>query len=212
MCDALIRRDKQSIEFRDTNDLSRIIYTHSVAPHRPEHLCTVGSSFLLYEDESKNPCDIHWLDCNGSMPKLLTEKSFTASLQVLWDMIGVRNSTDEQVVGIQGISGIHCYSTATKSLKWSVEGKLPEMREALYPVGLATDGRGHLFISDGQQANKCIQMFSVSDGQYLGCLIKKGEQGLGCPNGICWHSASHSLVVAHGVGGFWSLSMINIEY
>ena len=127
-------------------------------------------------------------------------------------MIGVQNCTDEEIVGIQAFSSIHCYSVATKSLKWSVGGNLPGMQRALHPVSLATDGRGHLFVSDGVMGNRCIQMFSISDGQYLGCLIKEGEQGLGHPYGICWHSASHSLLVAHGAGNSWSLSMIYIEY
>ena len=167
---------------------------------------------LLYEDLSNKPREIHWLDCNDAKPKLLKEKSFTTSLHVLWDMIGVRNGTDEQIVGIQGFGGVHCYSTATKSLKWRVVGKLAGMQEVLWPMGLATDGRDHLFISDGKADNNCIKMFSVSDGQYLGCLIKEGEQGLGSPDSICWNSASHSLAVAHDAGASWYLSMINIEY
>ena len=77
MCIVFIPSDQQCIEFRDTNDLSRIIYNHSVAPHKPGELCTVGSSFLLYEDGSKIPRNIHWLDCNEGKLKLLKEKSFT---------------------------------------------------------------------------------------------------------------------------------------
>ena len=158
-----------------------------------------------------NPCKIHWLDCNEGKPKLLKEKSFTTSQQTLWDMIGVRNGADELIIGISP-ADIHCYSTATKSLKWRVSGSLPGMQKSLHAAGLTSDGHGHLFVSDGWYGNRCIQMFSVSDGQYLGCLIKQGEQGLECPNRICWHSESHSLVVAHYGNFFWSLSMLNIEY
>ena len=125
-------------------------------------------------------------------------------------MIGVRNGSEELIIGINS-QGIHCYSTTTKSLKWSVEGQLQGMQQALFAEGV-TEGYGHLFVCDGPIGNSCIQMFSVSDGRYLGCLIKEGEQGLGVPHGICWNSASHSFVVAHWKSGAWALSMINMEY
>ena len=122
------------------------------------------------------------------------------------------NGAEEVITGIQPYTGIHCYSITTKSLKWSVSGNLPGMQNPVNALGLTSDGRGYLFVCDGMFGNRCIQMFSISDGQYLRCLIKKGEQGLGLPYRICWHSASHSLTVAHLMGGIWSLSMINIEY
>ena len=209
---SVILRDERCIEFRNINNLSQILYTHSVMPHMPSKLCTVGSSMLLYQDQSKIPPRIHWLDCNESKPKLLKGKSFTTSLQDITDMIGVRNGTDELIIGTGKQNGIHCYSTTTKSLKWSMEGQLPGMKNALYAASLGTDRRGHLFVSDGFIGNRCIQMFSVSDGRYLGCLINEGEQGFRCPHRICSHSASYSLVVAHMVSFCWSLSMINMEY
>ena len=182
-----------------------------MAPQKPGRLCTVGSSILLYEDQFKEPREIYWLDCNEAKPQLLKEKSFTTSLLYLWDMIGVRNGADELIIASH-LHDIHCYSTTTKSLKWSVTGNLPGMQKDLFPVELAHDGYGHLFVCDGYEGNRCIQMFSVSDGQYLGCLIKQGTKGLRRPNRICCHSASHSLVVAHIAGPYWHLSMINIEY
>ena len=213
MCNILILRDEKCIEFRNMKKLSQILYTHSVAPHKPGRLCTVGSSMLLYKDQSKELCDIHWLDCNEGKPKFLKEKFFTTSLLVLRDMIGVRNGSEELIIiGAGSLNGIHSYSTTTGGLKWRMKGKLPGMQNALDAEGVTTDGYGHLFVSDGILGNSCIHMFSVSDGQYLGCLIKEGEQGLGYPNMICWHLASHSLVVAHWKSGHGSLSMIDVEY
>ena len=157
------------------------------------------------------PHKIHWLDCNENKPKLLKKKYFTALLPHLEDMIAVRNGTDELIMAVHIVSGIYCYNTSNKSLKWEVRANLPEMRKDLHAMGLTTDGLGYLFVSDGKFGNKCIQIFSVSDGQYLGCLIKEGEQGLGYPSRICWHSASHSLFVAHSAGPYWHLSMISME-
>ena len=90
-------------------------------------------------------------------------------------MVGVQKDTDELIIGIIIYKAIHCYNTTTKSLKWSVAGKLPGMKNGLDTKGVTTDGRGHLFVTDGFSGNRCIQMFSISDGQYLGCLIKGGE-------------------------------------
>ena len=210
MCEIFILRDKKCIEFRDTATLSHIICTHSVAPHKPGRLCTVGLPFLLYEDQSKEPRQIHWLDCNEGKPKLVKEISFTTSVPYLSDMIGVLNDAQELVIGVTSENGIHCYSTTNKNLKWSMAGNLSGMQKVLDAERVTTDGHGHLFVSDYD--NRCIQMFSVSDGQYLGCLIKEGAQGLGLPYGICWNSASHSLAVAHLKSGIWSLSMIDMEY
>ena len=211
MCIVFVLRDRKSIEFRDTNNLSQILYTHSL-PHKPGLLCTVDSFTLLYQDRSEKSCEIHWLDCYGAKPKLIKEKSFTTSLQYIRFMIAVQNGDDELIIVVNS-TGIQCYSTCTKNLKWSVEGKLPGMKKALYAVGLTSNPqRGHLFVSDGWDGNNCIHLFSVSDGQYLGCLIKEGEQGLGLPHRICWHSASHSLAVAHWKSGPGSLSMIDVEY
>ena len=194
------------------NNLCPILYTHSVAPHEPRKVYTVGSSFLLYEDRSKEPYSIHWLDCNETKPKFLKEKSFTTSLQTLWVCLQFKMVPRNWLS--QLLQKMASIATAQLPKAWNGEWqeKLPGMQKVLYPVHITTDGRGHLFVSDGVNGNRCIQMFSVSDGQYMGCLIKEGEQGLGHPNTICWHSASHSLAVVLLMDCFWSLSVINMEY
>ena len=53
------------------------------------------------------------------------------------------------------------------------------MEEDLNAFGVTSDDHGILFVCD--EGNKCIQMFSVSDGQYLGSLIKKVDQDFGVP-------------------------------
>ena len=37
--------------------------------------------------------------------------------------------------------------------------------------GVTTDGRGRLFVCDSFNGNRCIKVFSVSDGKYLACLL-----------------------------------------
>ena len=77
------------------------------------------------------------------------------------------------------------------------------------PWGVTTDGHGHLFICD--MRNECIQVFTVSDGKYQGCLLKKGQKGMGVPRCIRWFHENSSLVVAHKEADKRNISVIRIE-
>ena len=74
-------------------------------------------------------------------------------------------------------------------------------------TGVAVDDNGRLFVAD--TANECIQMFSAADGQYLGCLMKQGDQGLTWPNRLRWCDTSSSLIVAHHDGAKYFISDIH---
>ena len=95
-------------------------------------------------------------------------------------------------------------------IQWQTEDKIPWMEHPLDVRGIASDGCGHLFVCDFN--NYTIQMFSVSDGQYLGCLIKEGDQNLGKPARIAYCKMTSSLVVAHLVDRKWIISVIHLQY
>ena len=78
--------------------------------------------------------------------------------------------------------------------------------------GLTCDERDHLFVCDFDKGNRCIQMFSLPDGDYLGCLIREGEQGLGTPAFLCWWKAMSSLAVLHVKNRQWQISVISVKY
>ena len=59
----------------------------------------------------------------------------------------------------------------------------PSMEYDMRPVGVTTDGRGHLYVADWK--NDCVHKFSVSDGLYMGCLLK-GSEIAGNPENIRW--------------------------
>ena len=63
----------QEICFRDADNLDRILYTHSVAPHDPYRMCSATPSKLLYVDTPTN--EVHWLDLSESQPKPAAGKS-----------------------------------------------------------------------------------------------------------------------------------------
>ena len=62
--------------------------------------------------------------------------------------------------------GIHAYNVDTNSLEWKRE------IDGMEKSGIVSDGHGRLFTCDWD--SNCIHMVSVSDGQYLGCLMKRG--------------------------------------
>ena len=75
------------------------------------------------------------------------------------------------------------------------------MNKIVKAQGLTADENGRLFICDDN--NKCVQMFNVADGRYLGTLIENGKQGLGDPVRIVWCSRMSSLVVIHFKDGIF---------
>ena len=107
------------------------------------------------------------------------------------------------IVTAQGPEGIHAYNVDTNSLEWKKE------IEGMARAGIVSDGHGHLFVCDW--GNKCIHMLSVSDGQYMGCLIKQGVQGLGVPVFGAWSEEMSSLIVARGKGNKRFISVIKVH-
>ena len=91
-------------------------------------------------------------------------------------------------------SGLQAYNVESQHLEWSVTGRVGDSEKDINPCGVTTDGRGHLLICD--PVNGCIQMFST-DGVYLGCLVEKGEHGIGDLRHVRWCKKTSSLIVAH---------------
>ena len=77
----LFCRNNKEIDFYDINNLNEVLVTFPVAPHLPGRLCSTSGSTsgskLLYEDESKHPHVIRWLDCSTSPPTPATGTSVT---------------------------------------------------------------------------------------------------------------------------------------
>ena len=85
----------------------------------------------------------------------------------------------EILISAHGRGGVFAYKTETGKLQWSLKEKQPGMEKDMDAHRITTDDRGNLFVSD--YANRCMQMFSVSDGRYLGCLFRDKERELGAP-------------------------------
>ena len=195
------------IEFRDKNDLNKILHTHSVAPKQPGLLCQVSPSVLLYICGTVARPEVHWLDCSSIPPEEDCQKNIIfLAANMFRNMCFVREEINRKclvIVTAQGPHGIHAYNMDNNSLEWKKEMKGMERG------GVAADGHGHLFVFDGD--NRCIHMLSVSDGYYMGCLIKQGDQGLGAPFWGVWSEKTSSLIVADNRDFKWFISVLKIQ-
>ena len=145
-------------------------------PHEPCTLCVVPPSTLFYvNDPIFIPSSIHSLDCSGATPTLC--HSIGPYDHKIYSMSYVKY-LNENLLAIPVDKGMQTFQLDTGVVKWGRKDiQLPGPNKNCEPYCLAADRKGRLFVTD--LSNKCIQMFSVSDGQYLGCFIKEGEQSLG---------------------------------
>ena len=126
------------------------------------------------------------------------------------DICCARQGGKNLLVTTGGYRKLYAYATDTDALEWSLGGNLPGMDKEMEAQGVTTDGRGHLFVCDGNPGNGCVQMFS-SGGRYLGYLLREGEADLGEPSLIRWNQETSSLVVAHRLNWRWIVSVVAVE-
>ena len=123
---------------------------------------------------------------------------------------------EAEAEGFRTPSKIHAYDTRTDQLLWEVKGQSPGMELVMWANEVTTDGRGHLYVCDKStytgsfHGNACIQMFSVSDGEYLGALINKGKQKFGDPWRVRWSENLESLIVVHFKNAYY-ISAVNVK-
>ena len=150
--------------------------------------------------------EVHWLDLTGREPKQVTEKGILhVQEDFILDMCCVQDKDKQLLVAACDILGVSSYNTETDTREWNVCGKVPGMENDMSACGVTTDGRGYLFVGDTK--NKCIQMFSVSDGQYLGSIMK----GLGGPTRMQWCEKTSSIIAMCRKRKI-HLKMISVQY
>ena len=172
-----------------------------MAPIRPGCLATPVSS-LVYQDQRDNDLihnNVGLLHCKSKRLEV-TDVKINPHLKVPWDLVlydmisCVTLTGDQLIIKSFGSPGICAWHLFTGKIRWQVKGRLAGMRNWMTTRGIDTDGRGHLFVCD--TANQCIQLFSLN-GDYLGVLLRSGEQYLGTPFGIRWCCMTGSAIVLH---------------
>ena len=159
------------IDFRDLINLNEVILSHSTVPHEPGIMCTSTATTLLYENQSKYPREVRWLDCRVSPPKAASGTNITVTQQNnMWDMRYVSLGDKQLLITSHRYEGVNAYNVKTDKLEWKVDGGNLPWIERIDVEALSLDGVGHLFVAD--DLNKCVHVLSVADGSYLGHVLR----------------------------------------
>ena len=108
--------------------------------------------------------------------------------------VSLVNHKDTQFVAICFNGGISCFNETFNKVLWSIKGAVGGTDQEMNPYGIATDDKGHVFISDN--ANSCIHMFTTN-GTYIDTILRREEAEMGQIVKVKWCRATQSLVVAH---------------
>ncbi len=200
--------------------MDTLMETHSVSPALPGLLCGVPTrvktaaqgSTLLYEDESKHPHIVRWLDCtlgveacNTIAPKGITHLAERGSV---FDMDCLQTAEEQLLFTALEKKGMRAYNTCTDALEWPVNGQLIGFNRNMSIREVSADGKGHLFVCD--TANACVHVFST-DGAYVDSLAREGECNLGEPWRIRWSKSLSQLILIHRNGEKCRVSLISVD-
>ena len=180
-------------------DLEKPVLVLPTGPHQPERLYSPSGAKLLYEDCSKVPRQIRWLDCSIS-PPLVTDVTTTGQ-HTLHDLCFVDSGAGKRLLIVcDSKQGVCAYDAISNQLAWrakSTEIKLKRNDWQMSAQGVAADEESfYLYVCDVN--NRCVQMFSMTDGRYMGTLLPDdGEPLLGDMTCISWCKDTQSIAVAH---------------
>ena len=177
-------------------------------PHTAYAFCVAPPTTLFYADNQySKSSSIHRLDCSGSKPTLCQSigvcNNYASSFCYL-------KYHEEELLVVIDRTEIKAFTLCNAEVKWSKKKfHLPDQNKICKPIRIAVGGQGLLFVFDVN--NRCIQMFSEADGQYLGCLIKEGQQGLGKIGPMCFCESTSQLIVSHEKDKKTFISVLNVE-
>ena len=166
-------------------------------------MCASSSDMLIIDDVSVCPVVVDRVNCSGQ-GLIYTEatidiNSFATSLCCVKDQneeLLITPYNKEGLFDGKYVSGICAYNMRTGKLQWNVNGNIPGVHKRMIPTDVTTDGHGHLFVCDTN--NACLQMLST-DGHFLEAfdldVLKVKNKGVATPHHICWSSDLSSLVV-----------------
>ena len=127
-------------------------------------MCAASPTILLFEvykgdalavpGPKDPPREVRWLDLTTTSIHCLEDKTMTLTPGgSIFDMCFVECGRRGLLVTIQYTmiqevkkSRIYTYDTDTKTLVWSIGGKLPGLKKVMDPESVTTDGRGRLFL------------------------------------------------------------------
>ena len=91
--------------------------------------------------------------------------------------------------------GLHAFDLEAKQLLWTTGTTLPKWEKSIHLTSVTTNGHSVLFAVD--KNNCCVQMFSATDGLYLGYLDKLDGFWYRHPLYVNWCGNTSSLILVH---------------
>ena len=184
-------------------NLDEVFNRFVVEDNESRKMCASSSNALILDNVSEYPLVASGVDCSGPDPFYsdvsISINSFTTSLCCVKDQneeLLITPYNKEGLFDGKDVSGICAYNMRTGKLQWNVNGNIPGVDRRMRPTDVTTDGHGHLFVCDTN--NACLQMFSTG-GHFLEAfdldVLKVKNKGVATPHHICWSSDLASLVV-----------------
>ena len=156
----------------------------------PGAVCGTTSG-LFYMARTADPRKIFWISLKRDAA---TRPVITLDDGAVTDMCLAEVEEKELLVVAAG--GLTAYNTYTGKQVWNSYGRLKGMNKVMAPNGIVCTSNGnYLFVTD--RANRCIQVFSPSNGEYIGSVIETHEY----PGKIRWSKEPSSLVYTKMLNG-----------
>ena len=195
---------RKKIVCYEGENLKRILTHQSFGgKHSPPFLSAVSpdSNVLFWMGSTYNDefsydsvkSEVKQLNCvNGHLYVKKAKTPIYLAVDSINEMCCIQDGRDLLFVTENGL--VAC-NTKTGKEMWSVTSNQLDMKEEMFISGITTDAEGYFFVSDTN--NQCVHMFSDSDGEYLGILLKNEDGFIGVPHRIGWNHKSSLLVVTH---------------
>ena len=165
-CKVYCCRYAEKIEFRDVNNLQKIVLNFTTKPRQPAKLLSLSPTSLMYWDSSSS--SLVTVDCRSSPP---CQRPLTGKLpkNKITDMCFVDGEDSKLIVVVFKDGSLCVFSAISSELQWQAKQEMPHTRVAQQPLragGVTTDGRGHLFVSD----LGCARFQEISEKFFVFCL------------------------------------------
>lgn len=191
------------IDFYDIQDLQKVTPSSFVTPFMPKSMCTKSPNSIFFEDSGK----IFSLDCARSPPRL--EWFLGIPCFDVLKMVCVTQAGTQLLVAVvrrDAAAQVRAFDTSTLKMKWKLSSKVAGIENRFHPRDVTADKTGHVYVQDAEEA---VHKFSF-EGDFVGTVLRSGQQGIGDIRKITWSSEPPALVVVHRDGEHYRISVVKI--
>ena len=188
-CLTLAFNEGCKIDFYDMKRKDAILFSLDLKGHKPGCLGTKGH-MLSYVDWSTAPHSLQFIDCSCFPPEVQEEsESIALSDNVIADICFLQRGN--MLLAIVSTDKALCaYDVRSGGVQWQISGKIGTSKEPLYPWGVCTDDKGHIFVAD--RSNVCIHLI-LGNGSFAKTILND----LSYVQEVSWDKQHGRLIVQH---------------